>query len=33
MIGVSNSINQENRTIFDTRFHLEHKQEQSEEGE
>lgn len=30
MIGISNVVNQENRTILDTRFHIEQKQEQAE---
>lgn len=30
MIGISNVVKQENRTILDTRFHIEQKQEQAE---
>lgn len=32
MLGVSNVINQEDRTIKDTRFQIEQKEEQSEEA-
>lgn len=31
MLGISNVINQEDRTIKDTRFQIEQKEEQSEE--